>query len=371
MFKYLNFLILLAIVACSCSSKEYKFSGTISGVKAEKVYLERSEIGKLSRMDSSVLTADGTFAFSGSIDEPSIVRLFVNNRVFWWFFLEEGSFEAQFDAGKYQFEITNSPESKEMVTIVGRNVAYINRYMQLKQQNAKAKNSGDAGLFQKSKIQLEMHIANYRSATRAYIDTASSRARLFAYSMLDFEKDFDYIQKRMLIEKGIFGDDHRAISLFEQMLEKMAEKVAKKEAIEVGKVAPNLQGMDPSGKTRSLSDLRGKVVLLDFWASWCGPCRRENPSVVKLYKTLQSKGFEIFSVSLDDKKDAWVNAIAQDNLSWANHISDLKGWKSSHGDIYNVNSIPFTVLIDQQGKIIATNLRGAELVDRVNSLLND
>ena len=107
--------------------------------------------------------------------------------------------------------------------------------------------------------------------------------------------------------------------------------------------------------------MRGKVVLIDFWASWCGPCRKENPNVVKTYAKYKDDGFTVMSVSLDTDKEKWLAAIKQDNLNWPNHVSDLRGWNNRVAALYEVKSVPFTVLIDQQGKIIKTNLRGEAL----------
>ncbi|PHI19375.1 alkyl hydroperoxide reductase [Lewinellaceae bacterium SD302] len=127
-----------------------------------------------------------------------------------------------------------------------------------------------------------------------------------------------------------------------------------------GAQAPNLVGPSPDGETVDLKDLRGKVVLVDFWASWCGPCRKENPRVKKLYDKYADKGFEILGVSLDRSKERWVQAIEKDGLGWL-HMSDLQHWKSAHAAIYGVRSIPDTVLLDAEGKIIARGLRGQQL----------
>ncbi len=130
----------------------------------------------------------------------------------------------------------------------------------------------------------------------------------------------------------------------------------------IGKEAPDFEELSVNRKKKiKLSDLRGKVVLIDFWASWCGPCRRENPNVVNTYNKYKEDGFTIMSVSLDNNLEKWKAAIEADNLSWPNHVSDLGGWKSKVSRLYGVGSVPFTVLIDQEGKIIKTNLRGAGL----------
>jgi thiol-disulfide isomerase/thioredoxin len=133
--------------------------------------------------------------------------------------------------------------------------------------------------------------------------------------------------------------------------------------------APDLAYENPEGKIMKLSDLRGKVVLLDFWASWCGPCRKENPNVVRTYEKYKDKGFTVFSVSLDNDMNAWKAAIKADNLSWPNHVSDLKGWQSEAAAIYKVNSIPATFLLDQNGVVIAKNLRGSSLEQKLLEVL--
>jgi thiol-disulfide isomerase/thioredoxin len=136
----------------------------------------------------------------------------------------------------------------------------------------------------------------------------------------------------------------------------------------VGAMAPDLAFENPEGKVLKLSDLRGKVVLLDFWASWCGPCRKENPNVVQTYKKYHDQGFEVYSVSLDRDKASWLKAIEADGLVWSNHVSDLGFWQSQAAKIYGVSSIPATFLIDKEGKIIAKNLRGAALENALKGL---
>lgn len=140
--------------------------------------------------------------------------------------------------------------------------------------------------------------------------------------------------------------------------------------ISVGEEVPNISLTDINGKPLALTSLRGKVVLIDFWASWCGPCRGENPNVVNAYNKFREKGFTVFSVSLDTNKDLWQAAINKDGLVWPNHVSDLKGWSSDPAKLYNVKGIPATFLIDQQGKLIATNLRGDDLQAKLAELLN-
>jgi thiol-disulfide isomerase/thioredoxin len=145
--------------------------------------------------------------------------------------------------------------------------------------------------------------------------------------------------------------------------------------INIGNKAPELIGQSADGETYKLSDTKGKLVLLDFWAGWCGPCRHENPIVVQAYKKYKDKefsngkGFTVFSVSLDRSKDQWVKAIATDKLEWPYHISDLKHWQSKHAAIYGVRGIPDNFLIDENGIIIARKLRGPALEATLEKLV--
>lgn len=140
--------------------------------------------------------------------------------------------------------------------------------------------------------------------------------------------------------------------------------------VAIGKNAPEIALPRPNGTTLKLSSLRGNYVLIDFWASWCGPCRRENPNVIRLYNQYKDKGFTVYSVSLDENKDAWLGAIAADGLVWPNHVSDLIRWNSPVVQAYKIEGIPHTVLVDPKGKIIDIGLRGAELEQKLKDIFS-
>jgi peroxiredoxin len=150
----------------------------------------------------------------------------------------------------------------------------------------------------------------------------------------------------------------------------LKKKVDQIKAFSEGGEAPNFTQANTDGEDVSLTDFRGKVLLVDFWASWCGPCRRENPNVVKMYNKYKEQGFDVLGVSLDNQKQRWLSAIEQDGLEW-HHVSDLKGWKNEVAVSYGVRSIPHTVLLDREGRIIARNLRGGALETKLAEIFGE
>jgi thiol-disulfide isomerase/thioredoxin len=223
-----------------------------------------------------------------------------------------------------------------------------------------------------------------------YVDTCSNAmgAMMVAFQTMGQNPEFIPAQRKIHERMGKeFPQSENTVNygLYLSQLEAYVAQQQATQAIQIGMPAPDINLPNPDGKNFALSDLKGKVVLLDFWASWCGPCRRENPHVVKVYEKYKDKGFTVYSVSMDGlgnselprfktqadldqamkgQRQRWVDAIKQDGLPWPYHVSDLKKWDCAPARVYGVSSIPRTFLIDREGKIAAMNLRGAGQIEQ-------
>jgi thiol-disulfide isomerase/thioredoxin len=179
-------------------------------------------------------------------------------------------------------------------------------------------------------------------------------------NILDRDKYYDlYLSTAVKLKKE--WPDYQVSKEFIEMVDKM-------KVTAISQIAPEIEMPNPDGKLIKLSSLRGKYVLVDFWAKWCGPCRKENPNVVRAYQKYKDKGFEVFGVSLDRNKEDWVEAIEQDGLTWT-QVSDLKYFDSKAAHDYNISAIPFSILLDPEGKIIAKNLQGSALDKKLEEVL--
>lgn len=225
---------------------------------------------------------------------------------------------------------------------------------------------------QKDKINSEMqhYLLEFQNDYRTFIsENQNSPALIVALSVIDPTNDFAGYESIVKQLTASFSQSPTIQAVQQNYLQYKAQLDANN-LLAPGKPAPDFEALKLDRKsTMKLSDLKGQVVLLDFWASWCGPCRKENPNVVNVYNKYKDEGFTVMSVSLDDNLERWKQAIEADGLKWPNHVSDLKKWSSEYAKLYQVRGIPFTVLIDKEGNIFQTNVRGAALEVAVKELL--
>jgi len=273
--------------------------------------------------------------------------------------------------GKYS--VNGSEYSSIVQSYNEAKVELINQYQSI-QKKSMSSNNAD-----KHQKELEKITSSFNILKNNFIEE-NKGSPVLVMALQDIRDYVNEMPQLKIIEEAI--NQYFPHTVFKQNIEQILSQIAMQQAqieqqkqelsnagISIGKPAPELDFPDVNGNNISLSSLKGKVILLDFWASWCGPCRKENPFVVNLYNKYKTKGFEIYSLSLDNNKDKWINAIQQDGLIWKNHVSDLKGWQSAGAAKYMVRSIPQTFLIDKNGIIIDIGLRGEALENRLNELL--
>ena len=355
--------LLLSIVAASmtlaaCNAQSgYKVTGTVEGMpdgKAIIATVNGSSLDTLAKAD----VKNGSFEFTGNVSEPTGAYIMViGQRGAIPFMLENANITV--NAGQAGLTVTGSEGQKIYDQFMAINTTTQQEAMKL-QQEYQAANGDQAKMQAVQEAYAKLMTDAQAKETELIKANPDSYVSTFVIVSGMGQMEYEQLKERynLLGEKAKASAQGKAI----------AAQIAKLESTAIGQIAPNFTITTPEGESISLYDIKGKVKLIDFWASWCGPCRGENPHVVEIYKEYHPKGLEIFGVSLDNNKEAWVTAIADDGLVWK-HGSDLKGWQSAPAQLYSVSGIPHTVLLDENNKIIAKNLRGDELKQKIAELL--
>jgi len=376
--KYTGIIILaLGLASCQHHNGKFTVSGTVSGLPVKEVYLTTIPLdNKPVLIMDSASVQNGKFELKGPGGEEQLYRVMFgdpNNAPFAGVISDESSVDIAMDGtqdGKYA--VKGSPASERYRVLTDSLRVLLEGIQQIKEALSKSNDTSAASqlladqkvntfysyLAQTAKEDPSPVIAAFalnfygigadqQSAASYGVDTKS-------YDVASLSSISDALVKKFPGNKNVAA----TIAGIQHLLN----------VPRVGAMAPDLSLPDTSGKVTSLSSFRGKYVLVDFWASWCGPCRGENPNVVKAYQQFKGKNFAIVGVSLDQKKDEWLKAIHDDHLTWT-HISDLQFWQSKAVEAFQFNGIPYNVLLDPQGRIIATSLRGDALEEKLNSVL--
>ena len=366
----LSVILLLSFCDGNKKNSSFQLKGTLSDSKAETLYLEKLGSSKQVIIDSVILDENGNFEFTNYTPKIGFYRIKTNDKNFAMLVLDSadkvtitGSVK---DLGN-TFKVEGSPET---TIFIEYNNLSKSRDIKLDSLNKEFQVLMETNKMDSIRMDSLSAIfeAPYNSiinrTNTLMVDKISKNTNMYSSIMaiqaLDPDKYSDLYKS---LDAGLskkFPNDKNVI-MFHEVVERML-------STNIGQFAPEISLPSPDGKEIALSSLKGKLVLIDFWASWCGPCRKEMPNVVKIYSKFKNKGFEIYGVSLDQDKEKWMEAITKDGINWP-QVSDLKYWDNVAARIYNVQGIPYTVLIDKDGKIIAKNLRGQELEKKIAEVL--
>lgn len=372
--KGFMFLLFALSLSCSGSGKneeptKEEWTITIRGKvgfpqAGGQIVLQELKDGSFGWQDTIQLKSNYTFAKKVTLSEPGYYRLNFYNKQVLNLILHKNDLEVNVDGNSAQgfFEVKGSPEL-ELIGKVQEIQGRINQSPEVDKIND-AFTEASQNKDREKMMQLQQE---YQQVVKKYHDQIASL-------MVEASPSLAVINLLMsgsVLDKDQYYDTYLAVA--KTLKEKWAsykqarnfiDYVDKMKTTAVGQPAPEIALPNPEGEIVKLSSLRGKYVLLDFWAKWCGPCRAENPNVVRAYNKYKDKGFTVFGVSLDRRKEDWLQAIQEDNLTWT-HVSDLKYWQSEAAKTYNITGIPFSLLLDPDGVIIAKNLRGAALEQKL------
>jgi peroxiredoxin len=378
--KIILFVVLCIITLISCAKNNKKGNYEIKGKIGEynspaKIYLQYVENNEI--VTQSETLKDGVFLFSGEIQTPSNGRLVIipdNSPI-----NNQGSYEQTLPLIVHNAKI--SINSADLITKADITGSSLNDDLKKLKEQLKTISEKKNNLLLEyyNSPQEQQKDIKFQQFAQEKILSLSDEIKE-TYRKFILENPASYISLLALIEYyGQSQDTNEIDSLLQALhpeLQKMSEwkylasQLSVSKVTAIGYVAPDFTQNDPEGNPVRLSDFRGKYLLLDFWASWCGPCRNENPNVVRVYNKYKGKNFEILGVSLDNPgaKQSWLNAIQKDGLTWP-QVSDLKGWRNAVALQYNIQSIPQNLLLDPNGIIIAKNLRGEQLNKKLSEIL--
>ena len=357
----------LTLFSCGgtdATGEKVVITGNLQNVPQGVVVLSQYTDSRPKVLDTLEIKSNGDFSFEfDSISAPTFyeLNLYGQRVVKLALFTEDVDVKFNF-SDPTSLQIEGSKDSKEMLKLEKLMEEYQVKVNQLNERYYEAMSKNDAPVIQQIQVDAMTLESQQVVSVKEMIESmGNSFASLAAIGLLNPQNDFPFIDA--LVTK--LNDNYPGSPAILQMKQQLDEL----RALAVGQEAPDIVLPDPSGKSTKLSDLRGKYVLIDFWAAWCKPCRQENPNVVRLFTQYNPKGFEVFGVSLDRSREDWIKAIADDRLNWT-QVSDLLYFNSAAAELYQIQAIPATYLIDPDGKIIAKDLRGPSLEAKLAELFD-
>lgn len=368
-----NYFLVALFMAGSCvlaqNQKPFNFSieGEVKDLKQTYIYLHHKWNDK--DHTDSIKIVNGKFTFKGKSAEPNMHWLTTTNNINAQpnciFFVDPAVIKVRFHADSIAYATVKGGSTQTDYTDYRVLMAgFAAQNQQLVAEYNQARNAGDMAVVNQKQQEYEALNQKVKSNLQAFIKSHNKSA----VSGFIIYYDFNNPQVFNLedIETAVGSLDKVALNT---KFGKLAnERLKSMRGSMIGYEATNFSQNDPNGKAVKLSDLKGKYVLVDFWASWCGPCRQENPNVVMAFNKYKDKGFTVLGVSFDSNRDAWLAAVAKDNLNWT-QVSDLKGWGNEAGKLFSISSIPQNLLLDKNGIIIAKNLRGAALDEKLAEII--
>lgn len=337
-------------------------SGVISNAVGKSLILQEVKSQSMVGLDTLLLDEDGEYEFEFAPVVTGFYRLTVDDRNAFFLIVSAGDDIVVSGDGTNLFKtytVSGSKESQRLKELNGILAQRDSINMVLQQAQA----TQNQALFQEALATYDGILYEVDRDVKNFINREpATLSSLAALQNLNFDADFAYFDQ---VIKALDGKANG-----NEIYDMMKSQIEQMRKLAVGSKAPEIDLPQPNGEHLKLSDLRGKYVLIDFWASWCGPCRRENPNVKRVYEKYHGKGFDILGVSLDKSQQAWLTAIEQDGLQW-HHVSDLKYWQSAVVPEYQIQGIPLTFLVDKEGTIIAKNLRGPALENKLAELFGE